>query len=94
MAFRTEKLAKPPKYKLNFIQKMMMSGSTKDARKYDDDRVYSITAYGPKGERPIFPAVPHGKKPAGTWQVAVCGLSRNLGPHRAYINMMNEVRLS
>lgn len=91
VVFRTEKLAKPPKYKLNFIQKMMMSGSTKDARKYDDDQVYSITAYGPKGEEIDLSGSTTWKKPAGTWQVAVCGLSRNLGPHRAYINMMNEV---
>lgn len=91
VVFRTEKLAKPPKYKLNFIQKMMMSGSTKDARKYDDDQVYSITAYGPKGEEIDLSGSTTWKKPAGTWQVAVCGLSRNLGSHRAYINMMNEV---
>lgn len=91
VVFRTEKLAKPPKYKLSFIQKMMMSGSTKDARKYDDDQVYSITAYGPKGEEIDLSGSTTWKKPAGTWQVAVCGLSRNLGPHRAYINMMNEV---
>ena len=91
VVFRTEKLAKPPKYKLNFIQKMMMSGSTKDARKNDDDQVYSITAYGPKGEEIDLSGSTTWKKPAGTWQVAVCGLSRNLGPHRAYINMMNEV---
>ena len=71
VTFRTEKLAKPPKYKLSFIQKMMMSGSTKDARKYDDDQVYSITAYGPKGEEIDLSGSTTWKKPAGTWQV-VC----------------------
>lgn len=83
-----EKLKTPPKYPQKFIWKLaeMQLG---EKRKFDDDQVFSITALGPNGqvqkiESDIW------QKPAGNWTVAVCGLSRNLGPHRNYINMMEE----
>jgi len=83
-----EKLKTPPKYPQKFIWKLaqMQLGQQ---RKFDDDQVFSVTAFGPNGqvhkiESDIW------QKPAGNWTVAVCGLSRNLGPHRNYINMMEE----
>lgn len=68
-------------------------------RHYEDDRILSITAVKKggmtdqnlidltekaAGEQLVFPV------PEGKWRVAVCLLTRNRGPHRSYINMMDE----
>ncbi len=81
-----EKLKKPPKYPQKLIWKLLERQQGKH-RVFDDDQILSLTAFGPEGQvQPIVGDV--WQKPAGKWTVAVCGLSRNLGPHRNYINMM------
>ena len=82
------KLLKPPKFPMNKMQRFIMA-STRKQRKFTDDRIFSMTAYGPAGEVEDLGVVTQWEKPAGTWKLAVCVLTRNLGPHREYINMMD-----
>lgn len=83
-----QRLKKPPKYPQKLIWKLaqMQLG---EQREFDDDQILSVTAFGPDGQvQNIETSL--WEKPVGDWTVAVCGLSRNLGPHRNYINMMEE----
>ena len=61
---------------------------------FPDDRILSVTAVDTAGNLTDIPFGNTGtvrwKKPAGTYEVYVTGLSRNLGIHREYINMMNR----
>ncbi len=68
---------------------------TDDCR-FDDDRWYSVTAI--RTDKTVQPVdlcaqVKNGilewKAPEGKWQVHLCYLSRNIGTHRGYINMMD-----
>ena len=66
----------------------------KVTRTFDDDQLLSVTAFGPNGEMVDMAPFMEGtqlrwQKPAGDWQLAVCVLSRNTGPHRDYINMLD-----
>lgn len=85
---RTDKLKSPPKYPQKLIWRLAQSQLGKQ-RHFDDDQILSITAFGPDGQVQSIES-DLWDKPAGNWIVAVCGLSRNLGPHRNYINMMEE----
>lgn len=68
-------------------------------RHYEDDRIISITAVKVHGEagqdlidlteriegnQLVFDV------PAGSWNIYICQLTRNRGPHRNYINMMDQ----
>lgn len=82
-----QKLKNSPKYPQKLIWRLaqMQLGQQ---RAFDDDRIISVTAFSRDGKVQAI----HGdtwQKPKGNWTVAVCGLSRNLGPHRNYINMMD-----
>ena len=66
---------------------------------FDDDQLISVTAVreGGKTEADILDLsgqIPSGKivfpVPEGKWQLKFCILTRNRGPHRDYINMMDE----
>lgn len=63
-------------------------------KKYDDDSLLSCTAWGENGAVDLTPFVRRNKltwdAPAGDWTIEVCGLSRNTGFHRSYINMIDE----
>lgn len=68
-------------------------------RHYEDDRIISVAAVkaGGETERDIIDLSGKAKDgqieftvPDGTWKVYVCQLTRNRGPHRSYINMMDE----
>ena len=67
---------------------------SKGAPTFADDRILSITAVDEKGELTDIPFSNTGlvtwHKPQGTYKVYVTGLSRNMGIHREYINMMSK----
>lgn len=57
------------------------------------DRLLSVTAWGPQGQCVELTAAAGGEtlewqKPAGAWTLCTCLVSRNCGPHRDYINML------
>lgn len=65
--------------------------------KFDDDKWFSVTAIRTdNAQNPIDLSgfVQNGilswTAPEGTWQIHLCYLSRNIGSHRSYINMMDE----
>ena len=61
---------------------------------FDDDSIFSVTVVDEKGDLQDLPAgntgLVHWKKPEGTYDLYVTGLSRNYGIHRTYINMMSK----
>lgn len=65
---------------------------------FDDDRVLSATAvrtdcsgYMPMDLSPyICDGILQWTAPEGTWEIQLCCLSRNIGAHRSYINMMDK----
>lgn len=74
-----------------FIMTKFMSGKTPT---FPDDRIISVTAVDAAGNLIDIPIGNTGtvrwKKPAGTYEIYVTGLTRNLGIHPEYINMMSE----
>ncbi len=65
-----------------------------DQREIHDERFVAVTALGPEGERiSLDGALQEGllrwNCPGEGWQAAFCTLSRNMGPHREYINMLD-----
>ena len=90
----------PPQYAYaNMMEQYVLPSLLKDAPRFDDDRVIALTAVSENGGTVTIPY--HGEgtvlwnKPEGAWTVWVIGLSRNCGPHREYINMLDpeSVRL-
>ncbi len=72
-------------------------GNTKRINHFHDDRFLSVAAI--RLDRPMEPVdlsncvrdgVLDWTAPEGDWEVVVCGLSRNLGAHRSYMNMMDR----
>ena len=70
-----------------------------DMRHFEDDRLLSISAVKVNGESMwdvvdlsmhIGAAECEVQLPEGQWKIYVCHLTRNRGPHRSYINMMNR----
>lgn len=93
-----EKQAHPPKIKpfMYLLTDTLNKNRAADC-KFSDDRWYSVTAMRTdRLEEPICldPFVREGKlewtAPEGNWQVHLCFLSRNIGTHRSYINMMDR----
>jgi hypothetical protein len=71
----------------------------KAQRKFDDDRLLGVYALRldsqcPPEIRDLSQLTQNGaiewEVPAGTWRVYILHLSRNFGPHRNYINMMDR----
>ena len=86
----------PPEFKpANVMEQYILSGLLKDAPHFDDDKVIAVTAVNAESKETLFLPVPEKgeplvfEKPEGTWTVYVIGLSRNCGPHREYINMLD-----
>lgn len=88
-----EGLIPPPYAYANLMEQYVMPSLLKDAPHFDDDMVIALTAVSESGETVTIPY--HGEKtlrwqkPEGFWTVWVLGLSRNCGPHREYINMLD-----
>ncbi len=84
----------PPKISFkNFAAVSATKFMSKGAPTFPDDRILSVTAVDAAGNLTDIPVGNTGtvrwKKPAGTYDIYVTGLSRNLGIHREYINMMS-----
>ena len=94
-------LIPPPFQPANIMEQYVLPTLIKDAPHFEDDRVIAVTAVNTQtGEAVSLPLPKTGEplrwqKPEGDWTVWVIGLSRNCGPHREYINMLDpeSVRL-
>lgn len=69
--------------------------SAEEIPSFDDNYFLSITAYSKDGqiislEKRVTDNILVWEVPAGTWKIAFCVVTRNLGYHRDYINMLDE----
>lgn len=87
--------AKP--WEPNLVEQYQLS--EEKMRHFHDDRIISITAIrmGGKSDEDIIDITGQaGQKqisiclPSGKWKIGICYLTRNRGPHRDYINMMDK----
>ena len=87
--FPLARLSHAPKYRMGRFSRMMtiLAGSQ---RRFHDDRILSLTAYGPNKEVVDLTGRESWLKPAGKWQVAALALSRNCSARRSYINLMSR----
>ena len=85
----------PPFTPTNMMEQYVMPGLIKDVPHFDDDQVIAVTAVRKADGAVVRLPLPEEgeplwwKKPEGEWTVWVVGLSRNCGPHREYINMLD-----
>ncbi|MDR1532343.1 MAG: hypothetical protein LBS62_09205 [Clostridiales bacterium] len=85
----------PPPFTPNMMESYILPRMPKP-RKYDGDTIMHVSAFCPdtKENADLTPYIRNGalhwEKPSGRWTVWVCGLSRNCGPHRNYINMLDK----
>ena len=85
----------PPPFVPNMAEQYRMSSRPK-LREFDDDSVLAVTAVNRETgisvalNNCIYDNVLTWQKPAGEWTIWVVGLSRNLGYHRNYINMLDR----
>ena len=85
----------PPEFHPNAIERFLLPHQLKDASHFEDECILAVVAvnHETKEERILELPKPGGKllwkKPEGEWTVWITGLSRNFGPHREYINMMD-----
>ncbi|MDR2792790.1 MAG: hypothetical protein LBB61_03855 [Treponema sp.] len=89
-------LRKPKPIPMNLMQQYITVELLRNVRVFDDDRILSVTAFAEDGRIVDLTGLAvngtfEWNKPDGDWHVCVCGLSRNLGPHRNYINMMDTI---
>ncbi len=87
--FPLARLSHPPKYKTPRFSRLMTLLAGRQ-RRFHDDRMLSLTAYGPNGEMLDLTGKTRWAKPEGDWQVAALALSRNCGARRTYINLMSR----
>jgi hypothetical protein len=87
----------PPEYKsASLLETYVMPSLLKNAPHFDDDEVIAVTAVQAETGETIFLPLPAKgaplvwQRPEGKWDVWVVGLSRNCGPHREYINMLDH----
>lgn len=86
-----------PEWKLNFIEGMMSQGKTAELLPGDDIISISLIKEGGAGEEDVIDLTAQADNdeliftvPAeGTWNLHICHSTRNAGPHRNYINMMD-----
>jgi len=80
----------------NMIETYLLN--SQQMRQYEDEQLISVVALKVNGscEEDIIDLSTHisdgtlrFKVPEGEWKVYICHLTRNRGPHRNYINMMN-----
>lgn len=82
-----------PQFKPEGMEAYMMDPSK--LRTFEDDCMLSITARSESGavvplEAFVSDGILRWQVPAGNWQISFCVLTRNLGPHRNYINMLSK----
>ncbi len=87
--------AKP--WKPNQMEGFIFQGN--EPKTFSDDRLVSVTAMREGGKTDsdlldlsgqIKTGKIHFVVPEGTWKLLICHLTRNRGPHRNYINMMDK----
>lgn len=77
------------------MEQYILPATIRDAPHFEDDQVIAVTAVCASDGRAVpLPLPKPGEplrwdKPEGTWTVWIIGLSRNCGPHRDYINMLD-----
>ncbi len=85
------------KWKPNAMEESMLQGVKMET--FDDDCLFSVSAMKENGNAEtdlldlsdqISKGEIHFKVPDGKWQVKICHLTRNRGPHRNYINMLDK----
>ncbi|MCL1820303.1 MAG: hypothetical protein FWG36_06575 [Oscillospiraceae bacterium] len=85
----------PPPFTPNRMETYVLPRLPKP-RQYDDDTVLYVSAFNhdTKESTDLTPFIKDGKltwdKPIGKYTINAVGLSRNCGPHRNYINMMDS----
>lgn len=86
----------PPEFKpANMMEQYVIPALLRDAPRFEDDRILAITAVCAETKAAVRLPVPEPgeklcwEKPRGEWTVWIVGLSRNCGPHREYINMLD-----
>jgi hypothetical protein len=83
-----------PEFKKNMFEQFIMPDNI-PIRTFDDNSLISVTALPDGGGEPVditsfvTDNVLTWQIPEGKWNINICALTRNLGPHRSYINMMN-----
>ncbi len=88
-------LIPPPFRPANMMEQYVIPAMLKTAPHFDDDCLLALTAVEKATGRAVpLPLPAAGQplrwhKPDGDWTVWVLGLSRNCGPHRDYINMLD-----
>lgn len=88
-------LIPPPFTPANLMEQYVMPAMLKDTPKFEDDTIIAVTAVNQENGQPVSLPLPAAgnpliwHKPDGNWTVWVIGLSRNCGPHREYINMLD-----
>ena len=86
----------PPAYPpRSVMEEYVLSSLLQDAPRFTDDQVLAVTAVSKADGMSCTLPVPEPgqplrwQKPEGDWTVWVVGLSRNCGPRREYINMLD-----
>lgn len=96
-----EQIAHPDPFEKNMIENFVLKDP---GRVFDDDRLFSLWAIrrdesadgfsDPAWRIDLAPMIENGKLdwdvPEGSWKVYALHLTRNMGFHRTYINMMDE----
>lgn len=89
-------LIPPPFTPANLMEQYILPATIRDAPHFEDDQVIAVTAVCASDGRTVALPLPQPgeplrwDKPEGAWTVWVVGLSRNCGPHRDYINMLDS----
>lgn len=86
----------PPQFHPNQLEQYILPATLRDAPHFEDDQILAVTAVNQETGERVFLDLPEPgeklvwKNREGDWRLWVSGLSRNFGPHREYINMLDE----
>ena len=95
ISLKLDGLIPPPFHPANLMEQYVLPAVIRDAPRFEDDQIIAITAVRASDGRAVALPLPQAgeplrwDKPEGAWTVWVVGLSRNCGPHREYINMLD-----
>lgn len=84
----------PGEYKFSGqMEQYVLPMLLKDSPHYEDDHAIAVTAVSEETKEVVYGTVTDNEavleKPEGKVKIYVIGLSRNMGPHRDFINMLN-----